>query len=120
VRTRIARIVELELATARQELGSIHPQFQRREDVLRSLPVRPGEAIARLAEYDAEPGFLDAEAKRLFDELLAQQDAVKDLEQFILRYGRQFQGPQSLDFEAAAELIAGEMLTRTPFVRVVK
>ena len=30
------------------------------------------EAIARLAEYDRDPGFLDAEAKRLFDELMAE------------------------------------------------
>ena len=105
VKEKIERIVELEVATARKELGAIHPEFQRREDLLRSLPTKASEAIAKLGEYDREPGFLDAEAKRLFDELAAEQEAAQDLEQFILRHGRQFQGPDSLDFKSAKEMV---------------
>ena len=102
----IQEIVEREVKTSRQELGSIHPEFHRREEVLRSLPQKASEAIDKLAEYDRDLSFLDEEAKRLFDELMQKQETVKELEQFILRHGRQFQGPESLDFERAAEMMA--------------
>lgn len=105
IREKINAIVERELKTARAELGSIHPQLHRREEFLRGLPVKPGEAIEKLGEYDASPGFMDAEAKRLYEELKAQGETVSELEQFILRYGRQFQGSQSLDFEAATAMM---------------
>jgi len=102
----IQDIVEREVKTSRQELGSIHAEFHRREEALRSLPQKASEAIDKLAEYDRDMGFLDEEAKRLFDELMQKQETVKELEQFILRHGRQFQGPESLDFERAAEMMA--------------
>lgn len=105
IRDKLERLVEREVATARSELGSVHPEFQRREEFLRGLPVKPGEAIDKLGEYNAEPGFLDAEAQAIYDELAGQQQTVKELEQFMLRYGRQFQGPESLDFEEAAEVM---------------
>ena len=105
VREKIDEIVEREVGTARSELGAIHPEFQRREETLRSLPVKASEAIAKLDEYDRDPGFLDAEAKRLFDELKGEQENVEQLEQFMLRHGRQFQGPQSLDYEGAVEMM---------------
>ncbi len=103
---KIQRIVEREVKTSREELGSIHPEFLRREDTLRSLPPKPGDAIEKLAGYDASPGFLDEEAKRLFDELMEKQETVRELEQFILRHGRQFQGPEALDFDRAAAMMA--------------
>jgi uncharacterized protein with von Willebrand factor type A (vWA) domain len=106
IQDRIQEIVERELKTAREELGSIHPGLHRREEFLRGLPVKASEAIERLADYDESPGFLDPEAKRLFDELRRQQETISELEQFILRYGRQFQGAESLDFEQAAEMMA--------------
>lgn len=105
VKETIQRIVALESTTARTELGSIHPQFHRREEILRGLPLKASDALARLSEYDADPGFLDAEAKRLFDQLQAQGNTLADLEQFILRYGRQFQGNEGLNFEQAAEMM---------------
>ncbi|MCZ6730133.1 MAG: VWA domain-containing protein [SAR324 cluster bacterium] len=106
INEKIGEIVEREVKTARAELGAIHPEFHRREEVLRSLPQKANEAIEQLADYDKEMGFIDEEAKRLFDELMEQQQTVSDLEQFILRHGRQFQGPESLDFDQAAELMA--------------
>ena len=106
VRAKLDEIVEREVRTAREELGSIHPEFHRREETLRSLPRRESEAIEELARYHEAPGFLDEEAKRMFEELLSQLDKVQELEQFILRHGRQFQGPESLDFDQAAEVMA--------------
>jgi uncharacterized protein with von Willebrand factor type A (vWA) domain len=105
IQEKIQEIVERELRTARSELGAIHPELHRREELLRSLPVKASEAIEKLAEYDSSPGFLDPEAKRLFDELRQALDTVSELEQFILRYGRQFQGSDSLEFEQAAEMM---------------
>ncbi len=106
VRAKLDEIVEREVRTAREELGSIHPEFHRREETLRSLPRRESEAIEELARYYKAPGFLDEEAKRMFEELLSQLDKVQELEQFILRHGRQFQGAESLDFDQAAEVMA--------------
>lgn len=106
IHNKLQRIVECELQTARQSLGAIHPEFQRREETLRSLPNRASAAVDHLARYQQEQGFLDAEAQRLFEELQAQQELLKELEQFILRYGRQFQGPESLDFQGAGEVMA--------------
>lgn len=106
IRKKIDEIVTRELHTARAELGSIHPQLHRREEILRGLPLKASEAIEKLGEYYQDPEFLDEEAKRLCEELLQQAETVSDLEQFILRYGRQFQGPQGLDFQEAAEMMA--------------
>jgi uncharacterized protein with von Willebrand factor type A (vWA) domain len=106
MQARIQEIVERELKTAREELGSIHPELHRREEYLRGLPNKASDAIGKLGEYDRVSGFLDAEAKRLFEALLQRQGTVSELEQFILRYGRQFQGNEALDFEQAAEMMA--------------
>jgi uncharacterized protein with von Willebrand factor type A (vWA) domain len=105
IRAKLDQIVEREIKTARQELGWINPEFQRREEHLRSLPLKESEAIEHLDQYDRDPGFLDAEAKRLFDELKRQQETVRQLEQFIRRHGRQFQGPESLDYEQAVRMM---------------
>lgn len=106
IHQQLEQIVEKESATARRTLGSIHPEFQRREEMLRSLPLKASEAIAHLARYDQEQGFLDEEARRLFEELKGQQETVHDLEQFMLRYGRQFQGPESLDYQGAVKIMS--------------
>jgi len=105
IRSKIEEIVEREVKTARDELGWIHPEFQRREEHLRSLPLKESEAIEHLDQYDRELRFLDAEAKRLFDELKGQQETVKQLEQFIRRHGRQFQGPEALDYDEAVKMM---------------
>ncbi len=106
IQDKVQEIVERELRTARDALGSIHPELHRREEFLRGLPVKASEAIEKLAEYNERPGFLDAEAQRLFDELRRLQETIAELEQFILRYGRQFQGAESLEFQQAAEMMA--------------
>lgn len=106
IHDKLEQIVEKESQTARKSLGSIHPGFQRREEALRSLPLKASEAIEHLAKYEQEHGFLDPEAQRLFEELKQQHETVRDLEQFMLRYGRQFQGPESLDYQGAVEMMA--------------
>ena len=106
IQDKIREIVERELKTARGALGSIHPELHRREEFLRGLPAKASDAIEKLAQYDESPGFLDDEAQRLFDELRQLRDTISELEQFILRYGRQFQGAESLDFQQAADMMA--------------
>ena len=106
IQDKIREIVERELKTARGALGSIHPDLHRREEILRGLPAKASDAIEKLAQYDESPGFLDDEAQRLFDELRQLRDTISELEQFILRYGRQFQGAESLDFQQAADMMA--------------
>ncbi|MCH9045560.1 MAG: VWA domain-containing protein [SAR324 cluster bacterium] len=106
IQDKIREIVERELKTARGALGSIHPELHRREEILRGLPAKASDAIEKLAQYDESPGFLDDEAQRLFDELRQLRDTISELEQFILRYGRQFQGAESLDFQQAADMMA--------------
>ena len=101
----IEEIVERELKTARDELGLIHPGFQRREEFLRGLPSKPSDAIDELERYRQEQGFVDPEAQRRFEDLRARQQTLRDLEQFIVRHGRQFQGPEELDLEGALEMM---------------
>ena len=48
IRAKIDEIVEREVKTAREELGWINPDFQRREEHLRSLPLKDSEAIEHL------------------------------------------------------------------------
>ena len=105
IHEKIREIVEREVATSREEMGSVHPGFLRREETLRSLSTKASEAIEELSQYNQEPGFLDPIAQQLFDELMEQQQSVEEMEQFILRHGRQFQGPESLNFEAAKEMM---------------
>ncbi|MBI4084171.1 MAG: VWA domain-containing protein [Candidatus Lambdaproteobacteria bacterium] len=105
VRAKLDEIVEREVRTSRSELGAVHPEFLRREEALRSLPLKESEAIEKLEGYDKSPGFLDREAQRLFDELKERQQSVKELERFIRRYGHQFQGADSLDFDEAVKMM---------------
>ncbi|MDH5752054.1 MAG: VWA domain-containing protein [Deltaproteobacteria bacterium] len=116
---KIETLVDIEINNAREALGSIHPQFHIREEAMRSLPwmysappekqsprsppitYRVGPALQALADYADGHAYLSGEARHLFEQLLQRREDIAELEEFIRRYGRQFQGPESLDFEQA-------------------
>jgi len=73
----------------------------RRRALLDRLPPQLSEALTQLRDHP----FADAEARRLLDDLLDELDDIRDLEEFHRRYGDLFQGPQSLSFDEAVELM---------------
>src|SRR6266850_1379804 len=73
----------------------------RKRDLLDRLPPRLSEALERLREH----AFEDDAARRALDELLDELANIRDLEDFNRRYGDLFQGPQSLSYEEAVELM---------------
>ncbi|MDH4225622.1 MAG: hypothetical protein OEW12_08250 [Deltaproteobacteria bacterium] len=105
IRQEINRIVELELHTAKRELGWSHSGLHAREETLYSLSPREGEALTQLAAYKDRPGFLNDEARDRVEKLLARRPQISELETFIRRHGPQFQGPDSLDFNEAREVM---------------
>src|SRR5439155_17847385 len=73
----------------------------RKRDVLDRLPAKLSEALEHLRDHDFE----DAEARGMLEDLLEGLDDLRDLEDFTRRYGDLFQGPQSLSFDEAVELM---------------
>jgi uncharacterized protein with von Willebrand factor type A (vWA) domain len=73
----------------------------RRRDVLDRLPSRISEALERLRNQP----FADADARRALENLLDELEDIRDLEDFHRRYGDLFQGPRSLSYEEAVELM---------------
>jgi uncharacterized protein with von Willebrand factor type A (vWA) domain len=73
----------------------------RKRELLDRLPPRLSEALERLREH----AFEDPEARQAFEDLLDQLDDIRDLEDFNRRYGDLFQGPQSLSYAEAVELM---------------
>ncbi|HLW71974.1 MAG TPA: VWA domain-containing protein [Candidatus Binataceae bacterium] len=68
---------------------------------LGSLPRRLSESLRQLEHYEFE----NAGAKQDFDELLAEYDNIRDLENFRDRFNHMFHGPKSLNYEEAVELM---------------
>jgi len=73
----------------------------RKRDLLDRLPPRLSEALERLRDH----AFEDDAARRALDDLLDELASIRDLEDFNRRYGDLFQGPQSLSYEEAVELM---------------
>ena len=65
------------------------------------LPHRLSEALESLRDYD----FGDEQASREYEQLMEELGNLRDLEEFRRRYGEHFQGPQSLDYDEALELM---------------
>lgn len=81
-----------------------HPDSEgaaQRRETLDGLPPRFSDALQRLRDYD----FLDADARRMLEDLVDELDDVKRLEEFARRHGDQFRGPRDLSFEEAVELM---------------
>ena len=77
------------------------PGIEEKEHQLERLPRRLSEALRKLESYDFE----NPAAKAAFDELLAEYDNIRDLENFRDRFNHMFHGPKSLSYEEAIELM---------------
>src|SRR5437763_83458 len=73
----------------------------RKRELLDRLSPRLSEALEQLRDY----AFEDDEARRALADLLEELDDIRDLENFQRRYGELFQGPQSLAYREAVELM---------------
>jgi uncharacterized protein with von Willebrand factor type A (vWA) domain len=92
------------LRRERQTLESKRGQKQgieEKELQLQRMPRRFSEVLRKLESYDFE----DAEAKADFDELLAEYDNIRELENFRDRFNHMFHGPKSLNYEQALDLM---------------
>ncbi len=74
---------------------------EEKERQLQRVPRRLSEALRKLESYEFE----NAEAKKDFDDLLAEYENVRDLENFRERYNHMFHGPKSLDYPEALDLM---------------
>ncbi len=98
----IARRLEELLDLEREALDAQGDAAARaRRAQLDDLPTRLSEAIEALRRYD----FTDPMAAQEFANLLEELDNVRQLEDFTRRFGERFQGPESLGYEAALELM---------------
>ena len=75
--------------------------MQEKSQQLANLPGKLSQALRKLEDYEFE----DAEAGEDFDELLAEYENIRDLENFKDRYGQMFHGPTSLNYEQALDLM---------------
>jgi len=88
----------------RQTLDAMRGQkdgIEDKERQLQRIPRRLSEALRKLESYEFE----DAQAKAGFDELLAEYDNVRDLENFRERYNHMFHGAKSLEYQQALDLM---------------
>jgi uncharacterized protein with von Willebrand factor type A (vWA) domain len=77
------------------------PDAARARALLDQLPTRISEALERLRDHP----FADDDARRALADLLDELDNIRDLEDFDRRYGDLFQGPKSLSYGEAVELM---------------
>ena len=73
----------------------------RKRELLDRLPPRLSEALERLRDH----AFEDDDARSALEDLLEELANIRDLEDFNRRYGDLFQGPQSLSYEEAVDLM---------------
>jgi uncharacterized protein with von Willebrand factor type A (vWA) domain len=76
-------------------------QAARKRELLDRLPPRISEALERLRDA----GLDDPDAAATLADLLEELDNIRDLEDFQRRYGDLFQGPESLNYAEALELM---------------
>lgn len=74
---------------------------EEKERQLQRVPRRLSEALRKLENHE----FVNAGAKRDFDELLGEYENIRDLENFRERYNHMFHGPKSLDYGEALDLM---------------
>jgi uncharacterized protein with von Willebrand factor type A (vWA) domain len=93
-----------ELLDLEREALARHPAPEtaaRKRELLDRLPPRLSEALGRLRDYEFE----DEDARRAFEDLWEELEDLRDLEDFSRRYGDLFQGPRSLSYAEAVELM---------------
>ncbi len=97
------KLAEL-LGRERETLKSLKdakPGIEDKERQLARVPRRLSEAIRKLEDYEFE----DAQAQADFEQLLAEYENIRDLENFRDRFGQMFHGPKSLGYQQALELM---------------
>jgi uncharacterized protein with von Willebrand factor type A (vWA) domain len=99
VREKLDELIDRERA-ALDRLGDSE-RAARARNFLDTLPTRLSEMLERLRDYPFE----DAGAAEALGELLDELDNLRDLEDFVRRYGDLFHGPESLSFDEAVELM---------------
>jgi uncharacterized protein with von Willebrand factor type A (vWA) domain len=100
MRQRLEELLDVEreaLENAEKEGRDVSEKRRR----LGTLPYPLADAIDHLRNYEFE----DEQARSDFESLLEEIDNIRALEEFRKRYGELFQGPESLDYESALELM---------------
>ena len=98
LREKLEELLDLERDALEQRGGDA---AARARELLDQLPTRISEALERLRDHD----FADEDARRALADLLDEVDNIRDLEDFDRRYGDLFQGPKSLSYGEAVELM---------------
>lgn len=99
MRERLEEILDLERDTLSEQGDD--PAAQAKRERLDKLPPRVSSAIEQLRDYE----FSDDQARSEFERLLDELDNIGQLEQFQQRYRDLFQGPESVGYEQALELM---------------
>jgi uncharacterized protein with von Willebrand factor type A (vWA) domain len=97
---RLDEILDRERETLNSMRGG-KESVEEKERQLQRVPRRLSEALRKLESYEFE----NAEAKKDFDDLLAEYENIRDLENFRERYNHMFHGPKSLDYQEALDLM---------------
>ncbi len=97
---RLQDILERERRTLGQ-LSAQKPGMEHKLRELQRMPRRLSEAIRKLESYEFE----DAQARAEFDELLAEYENIRDLENFRERNQHLFHGQKSLGYQESLELM---------------
>jgi len=84
-----------------QERRPQKPEVAEKEQFLKQLPQRLSDQMEKLSRYEFE----DADAQQAFDELMAEFNDIRSVEDFQRRYKDLFNGPQSLDYQQTKELM---------------
>jgi uncharacterized protein with von Willebrand factor type A (vWA) domain len=97
----LEEILDREEQTVRDQQGVESTQFSELRTRRERMPRRLSQALDSLRDYE----WRDAEAEADYRELLEQLDEMRALEEFAARNRQHLQGPQSLSFEEALELM---------------
>ena len=77
------------------------PELQKNEEFLDRLPQRMSDKMEKLSRYPFE----DEAAQEAFNELMQEFENIRSLEDFQRRYNDLFNGPQSLTYDEALDLM---------------
>jgi uncharacterized protein with von Willebrand factor type A (vWA) domain len=101
LRERLDRLLDREEAALVEQAGLESERWNRFRERRDRLPPRLSDALDRFGDHE----WADAEAEQEYRELLEQRDDLRALEEFQSRNRTSLQGPESLDFEQALELM---------------
>jgi uncharacterized protein with von Willebrand factor type A (vWA) domain len=99
-RRKLNDIVEQEKETL-ERLRPQKPGMEEKQEFLKRLPSRLSNAMEKLSRYEFE----DKDAEERFKELMEELSNIRSLEDFQRRYGDLFNGPKSLSYQEALDLM---------------